>query len=71
LAHDGVFLGYGLQEQGIKPVKGQGAKRKADQDGEDYLFHAWTSCARLKASLQLSCWLWNCPSMYKLKWPLR
>jgi hypothetical protein len=36
------FSGYGLQNEGIKPVKNKGAQRQADEDGKDYLLHVVT-----------------------------
>lgn len=33
------FKVTGLQNEGIKPVQDKGAKRKADSNGEEYVFH--------------------------------
>ena len=48
------FNGYRLQNEGIEPMQSQGAKRKADQDGEDYVFHGVTLMAKLSAVSVLS-----------------
>lgn len=34
-----ISFNYGLQNEGIKPVKGQRTQRKADSNGKDYLLH--------------------------------